>query len=70
MDSVYGSRYKKSSWIVKNHMLVYILPVAFLYFEDILPERMFGWEVGSLFSLNSMGTIALDSLQNSHLFKV
>lgn len=64
--------YMQSEDVLKDVKIdsVYTLPVAFLYIEDILTERMFGWEVESLFSLNSMGTIALDSLQSSHLFKV
>ncbi len=47
------------SLFVRNRILVYILPVAFLYIEDILIQRIFGWEVGGLFSLNSMGITAL-----------
>lgn len=47
------------SLFVRNRMLVYILPVALLYVEDILVQRLLGWEVGSIFSLRSMGIATL-----------
>lgn len=58
------------SLFVKNRMLVYILPVAFLYIEDILVQRMMGWELGSLFSLNCMGVTTLGSSLEIHTWQV
>ncbi len=43
------------SLFVKNPMLVYILPVAFMYVTDILIERLFGWQLGCLISIKYMG---------------
>lgn len=58
------------SLFVKNRMLVYILPVAFLYIEDILIQRMLGWEQGSLFSLNCMGITTLGSSLETHTWQL
>ncbi|MDE6759852.1 MAG: hypothetical protein K2J90_04125 [Lachnospiraceae bacterium] len=58
------------SLFVKNRMLVYILPVAFLYIEDILVQRMMGWELGSLFSLNCMGVTVLGSSLKIHTWQL
>ena len=58
------------SLFVKNRMLVYILPVAFLYIEDILVQRMLGWERGSLFSLNCMGITALGTSLETHTWQL
>lgn len=58
------------SLFVKNRMLVYILPVAFLYIEDILVQRMMGWEFGSLFSLNCMGVTTLGSSLEIHTWQL
>ena len=47
------------SLFIRNRMLVYILPSAMLYIEDILVQRFWGWKVGSVFSLRSMGIATL-----------
>lgn len=52
------------SLFVRNRMLVYIFPVALLYVEDILVQRLLGWEVGSIFSLRSMGIATLQFTVN------
>lgn len=48
------------SLFIQNRMLVYILPIAFLYIEDIVVQRFFGWEQGSAFSLKSMAITTLN----------
>ncbi len=58
------------SLFVKNRMLVYILPVALLCIEDILVQRMLGWERGSLFSLNCMGITTLGSSLETHTWQL
>lgn len=47
------------SLFVRNRMMVYILPVAFFYVEDIMAARFLGWEAGCLYSLNGMGVQSL-----------
>lgn len=58
------------SLFVKNRMLVYILPVALMYIEDIFIQRMLGWEQGSLFSLNCMGITTLGSSLETHTWQL
>ena len=58
------------SLFVKNRMLVYILPVSFLYIEDILIQRLLGWEQGSLFSLNCMGITTLGTSLETHTWQL
>lgn len=48
------------SLFVRNRMLVYILPIAIMYIEDIMVQRFWGWEKGSTFSLRSMGITTLE----------
>lgn len=58
------------SLFIKNRMLVYIMPVAFLYIEDILIQRLMGWERGSLFSLNCMGVTSLGMALETHSWQI
>ncbi|MBQ3515455.1 MAG: hypothetical protein IJA32_16940 [Lachnospiraceae bacterium] len=47
------------SLFVRNRMLVYILPVAFFYVQDIMAARFLGVIKGSVFSLNGIGIQSL-----------
>lgn len=47
------------SLFIKNRVLAYVMPIVFLYIEDILAQRLFGWQKGSLFSLGCMGITTL-----------
>lgn len=58
------------SLFIKNRVLVYIMPIAFLYIEDIVVQRLLGWEKGSLFSLNCMGVTTLGASLKSHSWQL